>query len=308
MLRLVERLGRRLDAVRPSALWSTGYGLARTLLAIGTAGTLAFTGSEVLFHPVAGSPPAPHCFHAGAISIFCVVPNPSLARWLAVALLIMVATGWRPRYTALVHWWIAFSVQTSATVIDGGDQVTAVLTLLLLPLALSDPRRWQWAKPDALDVQAGWRIAAALGRTMIVVQVSALYFNAAISKLGVLEWTNGTALYYWLTDPTFGPPSWLGPPLEAAALSAAGVVVLTWGTVVLELAISLAWAFPRSAQRVLLAAGLAFHVGIAAAMGLVSFGFAMAAALLLYLPLGPRQPRLSRSIRAASEPDPIPAA
>jgi hypothetical protein len=62
MLRLLEALGERFETAHPADLWNPVYGLARSLLALGTAGTLAFTGTEVLFHPVVGAPKAPYCF------------------------------------------------------------------------------------------------------------------------------------------------------------------------------------------------------------------------------------------------------
>ena len=37
--------------------------------------------------------------------------------------------------TAIPHWWISWSFITSVTVQDGGDQITAVLSLLLVPVS-----------------------------------------------------------------------------------------------------------------------------------------------------------------------------
>jgi sporulation delaying protein B len=287
MLKLLEVLGRRIDAASPATLWSPVYGLARTLLALGTAGTLAFTSTEVLFHPVSGSPPAPYCFHAAKVSLFCVVPHLwslQAARWVAIALLLVTATGWRPRFTALPHWWVAFSLQNSGSIVDGGDQVAAVLTLLLLPLALTDPRKSHWSVlPDEAAVPAGLRMAAFVGRGMILVQVAGLYFHSAVAKFGVPEWANGTALYYWMTDPTYAPPSLLAAAARGIVSSSTGVLALTWGTLILELALALALAFPLPVRRTLLPLGIAFHAGIALTMGLVSFFFSMSAVLLLYL-------------------------
>ena len=65
--------------------------------------------------------------------------------------------------------------------------------------------------------------------------------------------------------------------------SSIGVLALTWGTLLLELSLALALAFPLPVRRPLLVLGIGFHAGIAATMGLVSFFFSMAAALLLYL-------------------------
>src|SRR5437867_307525 len=136
-------LGRTARRRANGAPWTSAYGLARTVLALGTAGTLAANAPSTLFRPALGLPPAPYCTGPTQISLFCLLPSEQLwlARSLALAILFVVASGWRPRITAIPHWWVAFSLQVSATVLDGGDQVTAILTLLVLPVALTDPRR-----------------------------------------------------------------------------------------------------------------------------------------------------------------------
>ena len=65
--------------------------------------------------------------------------------------------------------------------------------------------------------------------------------------------------------------------------SGVGVAVLTRGTLVLEFWLGLAIVLPRRRWQPLLVAGLVFHAGIRALMGLWSFALAMAAALIPYL-------------------------
>src|SRR5690606_40939524 len=45
-----------------------------------------------------------------------------LARWLSVVALLVVASGWRPRLTALPHWWLTWSLSVSATLTDGRSE------------------------------------------------------------------------------------------------------------------------------------------------------------------------------------------
>jgi len=54
-------------------------------------------------------------------------------RWVSILVLLVAASGWRPRYTAIPMWWVLFGNQASLTVVDGGDQISAVLALLLIP-------------------------------------------------------------------------------------------------------------------------------------------------------------------------------
>jgi antimicrobial peptide system SdpB family protein len=308
---MLTRLGYAAQRWSTTTPWTNVYGVARSLLALATAGTLAFSATGSLFRPAAGLPQAPYCNGPGRMSLFCLVPHDQLwlARWLAVAILLVVASGWRPRYTALFHWWVSFSFAVSATIPDGGDQATAVLTLLMLPVALTDPRRWHWQtlpEEAATATRHALRLIALSALLVIRVQVAGIYLNSSIAKLAVTEWRDGTAVYYWIGQPVFGAPGWLRGILLAMAATTLGVIAMTWGTLILEFALGIAIVMPRRAGKYLLPAGILFHAGIALMMGLLSFSIAMAAALILYLRpvdqpfrLGARfsLPRLRGSVR-----------
>ena len=282
MLSAINSAAERWSAAAP---WTNVVGVARTLLALGTALTLIASPGTALFTPAAGVPRFPHCGATAAVGLFCFVPIEllPLAQVAAVALLLLVASGWRPRFTAIPHWWIAFSVASSITIPDGGDQVTQNLTLLLLPVAITDPRRWHWSQ---LGPPCDRRLQTLVARSallMIGLQMAVIYAHSSLGKLGVPEWTDGTALYYWSSDPMFGAPGWLAPILRLLTSSPAGVAMLTWGPLALEGALALALLLPPRARRLLLPAGIGFHVVIAVMMGLVSFALAMIAGLILYL-------------------------
>jgi antimicrobial peptide system SdpB family protein len=289
---MLIRLGRWAQGLISSNPWTNVYGLTRSLLALGTLGTLALNSSQILFHPVAGAGAGagagapPYCEGVAVISLFCLLPL-EVARGFAAAALVIIASGWRPRWTALPHWWVAFSLQVSATITDGGDQVTSVLALLLLPVALTDSRRWQWELPlNGKPMRPGEelrRVIAHLALLAVRLQVASLYFHAAVGKLKTEEWVDGTGMYYWLLDSTFGVP---GPvrPIASWLLSFPIVVaLLTWGVLALEFALASGLILPMSTRRRLLFAGIVLHTGIAALMGLMSFSLAMIASLLVYL-------------------------
>jgi antimicrobial peptide system SdpB family protein len=286
--------------VRPRlpAPWGSALGLARTILALGTLGTLLATAPRVLMSPLAGELPPPACSGLGRAGIWCVLPGAGgqLARVVCIAVLVLTACGWRPRLTAVPHWYVAWSLIANATIQDGGDQITAVLTLLLIPVLLTDSRRWHWQPPPAGtgDVR---RLVACAGLLLIQLQVAGLYFQAAVAKLGVPEWADGTAMFYWFRDQTFGAPGWLRPVTGLVTSSSVGVSLLTWSAVAIEFALAIAILLRPPAKRLLLAVGLLFHDMIALTMGLVSFDLAMSGALLLYLlPMGHQVP-LPRSAR-----------
>ena len=303
--------------------WGSGAGLARTILALGTMGTLLATPPQVLMSPLADGVHPPVCAGIAQASIWCTLPQAHLqaARWLSVLILAVVASGWRPRLTGVAHWWIAWSLFASASIQDGGDQITAVLTLLLIPVTLTDSRCWHWAKPSP---QAGSTLARLIAATAIVlmkVQVAGLYLDAGLAKLGVTDWANGTAMFYLFHSVLFAPPPWLTPVTSAVTSTAIGVAATTWGPIALEIALGVALLLPARLRPFLLASGLLFHDLITLTMGLISFDCAMTGALLLYLlPMGyqippPRQWRKLKLLRAtrrvvltAPTPQPAPPA
>ncbi|HEX8631086.1 MAG TPA: sporulation-delaying protein SdpB family protein [Catenuloplanes sp.] len=299
--------------------WAAGLGLARTLLALGTLGTLLATSPRVLMSPLADGTKVPVCSGISQAGVWCAVPgfHGEAARWLCVAVLVVTASGWRPRLTGVAHWYVSWSLIVNVTVIDGGDQVTAVLTLLLIPVTLTDPRRWHWERPRRRATGAS-RVVAYAALLLVQAQVAGLYLHASVAKLGVTEWADGTAMYYWLRNAGFGAPGWLRPLTDAVTGSAAGVAMLTWSAIVLEFTLAVAILLRPAAKRRLLVAGIGFHAMIAVTMGLPSFSTAMTAALLLYLrPIGGGVPvpatvlrgwaRLGGWLRGARRPAPVAA-
>jgi len=202
-----------------------------------------------------------------------------IVRWACVAILAIVASGWRPRLTAIPHAWVAYSFFSSSTIFDGGDQITLVLTILMLPVALLDSRRWHWsAVPSDEQPKPLIWITAWSAFFMIRVQMAAVYFVSGISKLAQAEWANGTAMYYWML--TFGSaPHWVLAVVRQPVI----VVALTWGAIALEVVLAIALILPKKTWRPLLVMAITFHFMIACFFGLSSFSTAMIAGLLLYL-------------------------
>ncbi|HZM78819.1 MAG TPA: sporulation-delaying protein SdpB family protein [Candidatus Limnocylindrales bacterium] len=266
-------------------VWSSGLGLARSLIALGTLGTLATSPATALMSPLANGVVPPICRGPGAAGIWCIAPdNLAAGRWLSIAILLVVASGWRPRFTAIPHWYVSWSLIANATLQDGGDQITAILTLLLIPICVTDSRRWHWQAPVMSNTDPGTgHVVARVTLLLIQVQMAVLYLQASVAKLGVPEWADGTAMYYWSHHPTFGSAPWLRPFTDLITYSPVGVAVMTWGSIALEFSLAVAILLAPPARRILLVAGLVFHTLIALDMGLVSFGFAMCGGLLLYL-------------------------
>jgi antimicrobial peptide system SdpB family protein len=289
--------------------WTNVYGVARSMLALATAATLVFSPMRALFFATTAGAPGVKCEGIRGAGLFCVVPSSRIewARWIAVAVLLVVASGWRPRVTAIAHAFVGYSFFLNGTLLDGGDTVGALLPFLLLPVALTDDRKWHWSRRAPVAAgprEDGKRLVAAFGLLLVRVQVAGIYLHAGIGKLDVEQWVDGTALYYFLESPTFGAPPWLRPLLSPILRDGTLVTLLTWGVLALEYALGAAILMPRKRAAKLLWIAIAFHLGIALVHGIISFAVAMFAALILYLrplerPFAPRLPGFAARALAA---------
>lgn len=266
--------------------WTNVYGLARALIALSTLVTLLFNDVSTLFKPVAGFMEYPSC-SVYSISVFCLVPNDYLylnvMKWIAIIILIMVISGWRPRYTGVLHWWIASSIQNTAVTLDGGEQVAVVLTFLLIPITILDNRKWHWttiAEENIKKTRPHATIIASVFLLAIRLQMAIIYFQAAIAKVKNPEWIDGTALYYYLNDPMLGLNNTL-KVLFNPILNSSLVVLPTWGTILLELALGSGLLASKKYRNILLLSGISLHISIALIMGLYSFSTIMCAGLIL---------------------------
>lgn len=268
--------------------WTNVYGLARSIMALSTALTLAVNDASIFFRPGAGQT-TPYC--DGTYSIFCTVPNNytylNIIRWLCVVLLLVVISGWRPRVTGLIHWWITYSLQVSAMTIDGGEQVGAVFTLLLIPITLTDSRKWHWEKVGQNkslinNKDLYYRVIALTTLCFIRIQVAILYFNSAAAKLADEDWLNGTAVYYYAQDPMLGFPSVL-KNIFNGFLSSPLVVFPTWGSLIIQFFLFAFLFSPKSYRKYMFLIATFMHEIFAVMFGLISFSMIMLGILILYL-------------------------
>lgn len=77
-------------------------------------------------------------------SAFCAAKDSySRLTWImygCVAVLLIAASGWRPRLTALPHAYVNYSVFSGIAINDGGDQVALILSVLFVLPSLGDAR------------------------------------------------------------------------------------------------------------------------------------------------------------------------
>lgn len=192
----------------PSAgSWSPWFAVARSVLALSMAGSLIATPTAVLFARLTGTGAADQCGGTASWSLFCTLP-PNESVWatvIAVALLAWVASGILPALSAVPFAFVAYSVTTAGTLVDGGDQIVLVVALLLIPYSLCDWRLLAWRAPTVAPGEVRQTIARA-SILVLKVQVSVVYLVACVGKLATDAWTEGSALYYWTRIPAFGTP------------------------------------------------------------------------------------------------------
>jgi len=272
--------------------WTNVYGLARTFIALAALLTLLFNPTTTMFHPAVGIPTGLKCGGEDPLGfgLFCMPLNLEVLRWLAIAGLALVASGWRPRITGVLHWWIQASLFWNAVLVDGGEQISMVLTLLLVPVTLLDSRKWHWSRrevPTLLsDGELARRLMALVALVGVRVQMAVVYFHASAGKLKVEEWVDGSVLYYWFGNDTFGAAGLrrdlLWPIITQPALAA----MMTWGVLVGEALLAGGVLVNRRYWKYFLWTGLLFHFGIIVAHGLPAFAMAMWAGLtLMYRPV-----------------------
>jgi antimicrobial peptide system SdpB family protein len=285
-MKTIDKLDSFISGILKENPWTNVYGVARSVLALGTLLTLFFNDAGILFRPIAGVEDCPSCKGMAIYSIFCLFDNLDVARWVCVGILTLVMSGFMPRFTAILHVWVTFSFMATAPLVDGGDQITTVLSFLLLPICLTDNRRWHWQAREFVSQNWFDDIKIFIARTtwfMIRIQVAFVYFEACIGKFKVSEWANGTAIYYWFSNPTFGLSPEVFGFLTPIFSNSIAILLITWSVLLIEGLLFLGITMNKRYWHYLLVMGISFHVMIIIVHGLPTFFMAMASALILFL-------------------------
>lgn len=258
--------------------------LGRSGLAVATLTVILFTPDSALFAYTPAYPTGVDCGGVRGLSLWCAVGSSggalTLNRGLAVAVLIVTAAGWRPRWTCLPHWYVTFSLAVSMTLPNGGDLVAQILTLLLVPMCLADDRHWQWRRPPA-PLTPAWRGAAYAAALTVRIQTAIIYSVAAATKVVESTWRHGTAVYSVLHDSNYGLPPVVLHHVGGLVGTVPIVAAVTWAVPLLEVGIAVAVLGTMRMRRVGLMLAVLLHGAIILVMGLFSFGLIMITLLLV---------------------------
>lgn len=224
--------------------WTNCYGVARSCIALGPLLTLLFTPLSDLLFGLKGSN-LDRCVGPVRFGLFCVggQNGDDVKQWVAILILGAVVSGWRPRVTCLPHAYVAVSFFLDQSNGDGGDQISSIVSLLLLPVCLNDPRRWQWTVSDSgPNVQratdslraAASTTVAVVGMWVIKLQISWIYLQSGVSKLGQGFWVDGTAMYYFVRHGTFGASRWARETLYWITSQPVLEAAVTWTPIAVD--------------------------------------------------------------------------
>lgn len=277
---LRRRLGTAIERHEPRG---RAFAMGRSLLAAATLSVLLFNADTTLF---VASPDAPQGLRCGGIrsaSLWCLAAETEtgqvLPRLLAIATLLVVLSGYRPRWTCLPHWYVTFSLAVSMPLANGGDRAAAIGAMLFVPLCLGDGRTWHWSAPVA-PLPMRWRGGSFAALWCLRGQLSLIYLTAATHKVLDPAWSRGDALYMVAFDAQFGFPlpirDFLGPLLASSGL----IATSTWGVVALQYLIAVAILAGGKGRKPAVGCGIALHVAIGLLLGLPGFGTVMIALLL----------------------------
>ncbi|MFN8260912.1 MAG: sporulation-delaying protein SdpB family protein [Chitinophagales bacterium] len=213
------------------------------------------------------------------LSIFSLFTYP-FSKILCILILVSVIIGYYPRITSIFHFWVSYSICNSFIIAEGGDQIASNICLLFILILLFDNRKNHWQKSECNNKFVN--IFSNLTLFMIQLQVAVLYLYAAVGKLNIDDWRNGTAVYYWFSNNYIGANGFIHK-LIFPIISSRFVVLLTWGTIIIELLLFACLFANKRVKIIFLIIGTLFHLNIVFVHGLLTFFIAMFASLLLYL-------------------------
>lgn len=258
------------------------YTLGRSLLLLATFLVLLFNNTDTMMsynkeHLSCSKLPIP--------TTFCVSDmigmNYEIMRWIMIVIILIALLGFVPFITGILHWYICYSIQQSFLPVDGGDQISMVITFLLIPITLLD-FRFNYFLSEKRELNKYIVNITGSFMLLIKVQVFLIYINAAIERLRNKEWADGTALYYFFSDSVFGIPKW-EYQLTNFIWESNLIILITWSVTALEFFLAFNIIQNKATNKIALILGIIFHIFIGLTIGIWTFAIVMIACLILYL-------------------------
>jgi antimicrobial peptide system SdpB family protein len=264
----------------------TRLGLGRSLIALSNLITLIFTSSDELF-PIDVFKNQQILDENERWNIFYIFgfENLNWSYLFSIVILVITISGYLPQIICFFHAWISYSILKGGFITEGGDQIAAILSLLLIPICIFDQRINHWHNVPFFKYNKSKYIHFFCYSCLIIIQIqmAILYLDAGIEKMKVPEWIDGTATYYWFNNNVFGAPNWMQVFFGGIFKSYLITPIITWSVMIIEILLFAAFFMNQNMKKNMFLLGLSFHFLIFLTHGLPAFGFAMAGGLVIYL-------------------------
>jgi len=283
-----------------------GYylGLVRSLLAISLLTNILFTGKDRLFFYSLNADINPEIYKVkyGILTQYSIfnLLDIDIAYYLTILILLVVISGYFSRLSSILHFYICFSFVSSTLLVNGGNKISLVLTLLLIPICFLENRKNHWVE-ETKPLNFYRDVALSLVLLFARLQICYIYFQTFYKKIVVHEWSNGTMLWYYLQRQRyFETDDGLRRMfLDFVLYNDKLLVISTWSVLLVELLLSLTLFFKQENRIYLFLMGVVLHLSIAIFLGLFSFALVMIAALLLLtFPLDYKKLRIIFQLKA----------
>lgn len=242
---------------------------------------LVFTPTDFLFVPVGESNASPKCDGVGSVSAFCLVEGGRQEiAWLLALGLLVVASGFLPRYTSVLHFWISLSVAQSIALPDGGEAAAQVVTFFIMIASANDRRLFHWTSGSGSMNHSRWQGVSWAGSWGLRLQVAFIYLNSSLTKLSTDTWQDGSATYYVSRMVSFGASEPLADLYRDSMAISFVALATSWGTIAIEAIVALLIVRGKWAHPFALGLSSALHLGIMWQLGIFSFALIMLGAVL----------------------------
>lgn len=265
-------------------IFTNKLGIARSFFALALLATLLINPKEVLFLESMTFRPNPTIIEQVNLFHLFGYENLNVSYAIAIIILVIAAVGIYPRFTGIFHWWVTISFFTSSIIVEGGDQVAQIFTLLFIPLTLMDSRKNHFNNLEKINVSKK-NISEGIWLIMKI-QAALIYLEAGIGKVysSSIEWSNGTALYYWLNNTMFGREDHLLTIMNNLMSSPYSTYIFSYSVIVLEIILfGSLFSSNKKFKNILFCIAVCFHFSIIVFFGLISFFMNMTGLLIIFL-------------------------
>jgi hypothetical protein len=182
--------------------------------------------------------------------------------------LALLLVGWRTAFTAAAAWILHLSLNSASPMgVYGVDQFANIglFYCFVMPVghcwSIDASRNPNLASPSS---------AATIGLRVLQIHLCIVYLTSGVEKASGLQWWDGEAIWRAVNLPELQTPFEFGWLAQLPWLAAA----LAWGTLFIEIGYAF-FVWNRATRPYIAVATILLHLGIAVAMGLLSFAAVM---------------------------------